>query len=330
MTTTIEDPLRDARRAVMAGRFREAWETLSGQPTELRRSAEWHLLSAMARWRLGDFQPSRVAALQARDAYRSQGDVDGEMRAENVAAAGAFALGQLDEAEAGFSRALSLAERLGDDLMLARCANNLGNVAFYRGQHRRAQAFYRLAQALFERVGMRHGVAETWINLGIVSRELDRLAETREAAERALEIAERISSARLAAQAFIMRGEVLALSGDMALGRAQVSRGLEIARAEEDPLAEIEALRTLGELERRAGNPAGAQDFLDRALALAQKLGHTWSLAEVEAARGALWADLGRSEEALAAWGRAATQYDRIGASKRAAQVRELSRLRFS
>ncbi|GIW53120.1 MAG: hypothetical protein KatS3mg081_2475 [Gemmatimonadales bacterium] len=326
MTIAIEDPLRDARRAVRAGRFRDAWEALSRQPAEVRRSAEWHLLAAMARWRLGDFQPSRVAALQARDAYRAQGDIDGEMRAENVAAAGAFALGELDEAEAGFSRALSLAERLGDDLMLARCANNLGNVAFYRGQHRRAQAFYRLAQALFERVGMRHGVAETWINLGIVSRELNRVEESREAAERALEIAEQIPSPRLSAQALIMRGEALALSGDTALGRTQVLKGLETARAEEDPLAEIEGLRILGELERRAGNRTAAQELLDRALALAEKLGHTWSLAEVEGARGDLLAELGRREEALAAWARSAAAYERIGAGKRAARMRELAR----
>lgn len=322
MTIALEDPLRTARQAVSAGRFRDAWESLARQPEPVRQSAEWHLLSAMARWRLGEFQPSRAAALEARDRYRLQGDVDGEMRAENVAAAGAFALGDLEEAEAGFSRALALAERTGDELMLARCANNLGNVAFYRGQHGRAQAFYRLSQALFERIGLRHGVAETWINIGIVCRDLDRLEESREAAERALEIAEQISSARLAAQALIMRGEALALRGDLALGKVQVERGLVSARSEEDPLTEIEGLRILAGLERRAGRQSVAEELVERAARLAEKVGHPWFLAEVEAERGELLASLGRREAAQVAWERSAALYDRLGAEGRAARMR--------
>ena len=322
MTTTLDDPLKAARRAVHAGRFRDARDELDRQPAVVRRSPEWYLLAAMARWRLGEFGPSRTAALQARDAYRSLGDVDGEMRAENVAAAGAFALGSLVEAEHGFARALQLAERVSDELMMARCANNLGNVAFYLGDDSVALGYYRLAGARFERVGHRHGLAETLINTGLVWRDLDRLADSQEAAERALEVAEVIANRRLLAQALAMRGEALGLAGDLPLGRAQVQRALGLAREQEDRLAEVEALRISGNLEREGRSFERAEQLEREALTVATALAHPWTVATVQRDLGQLYASAERPSDAARAFEAAATAYEQLGARSRAEGVR--------
>jgi len=319
---TLDDPLKAARRAVHAGAFREAWEDLARQPDPVRRSPEWNLLAAMARWRLGEFAPSRTAALQARDAYRSVGDVDGEMRAENVAAAGAFALGSLADAERGFARALHLAERSSDELMLARCANNLGNVAFYLGHNSGALGYYRLAGVRFERMGHLHGLAETLINTGIVWRDLDRLVESQEAAERAREVAEAIHSPRLIAQALAMRGEALALQGDVPMGRAQVERALGLAREQEDRLAEVEALRILCNVARDEGNVEEAERMGREALAAATTMSHPWTVATVQRDLGALYERAGRPSDAARALEAAAAAYEQLGAHTRAARVR--------
>lgn len=323
MTLVLDDPLRAARRAVTGGRFREAWDALRHQPDAVRRTPEWLLLGAMARWRLGEFGPSRGAALEARDAYRKVGDVDGAMRADNVAAAGAFALGDLAEAEHGFERALRLAEQLGDELMLARCANNRGNVAFYLAKNSAALGFYRLAQALFERVGLRHGVAETWINIGLVWRDLEQLRDSHEAAERALEIAEHIDQPRLIAQSLAMRGEALALSGDLPLGRAQVALALSVARQQEDRLAQVEALRILACIERLAGALEAAERGAGEALAIAAQIDHPWAVAEVERDLATILVAGGRVDEAAAALTRAAESYARLGSAERARRMRE-------
>ncbi len=322
MTTTLDDPLRAARRAVHAGAFREAWDYLARQPDPARRSPEWNLLAAMARWRLGEFAPSRTAALQARDAYRSVGDVDGEMRAENVAAAGAFALGSLAEAERGFARALHLAERSSDELMMARCANNLGNVAFYLGNNSGALGHYRLAGVRFERMGHLHGLAETLINTGIVWRDLDRMAESQEAAERARDVAEPIGSVRLVAQALAMRGEALGLQGDLPMGREQVARALSLAREQEDRLVEVEALNFWCNLEREARNFEEAERLGREALAVATELAHPWTVAEVQRDLGTLYERAGRPSDAARAFEAAAAAYERLGAHTRAARVR--------
>ncbi len=135
----LEDPLREARLAVHHGRFREAVDQLTTVGDRFGSSPEWLLLMSMARWRLGDFAASYRLADYARIEYRSRGDTDGEMRAQNVAAAGAFARGRLREARAGFERAGYLARQLSDTLMMARCTNNIGNVDFYLGNN--ADAF---------------------------------------------------------------------------------------------------------------------------------------------------------------------------------------------
>ena len=318
MTTALDDPLKTARRAVHAGRFRDAWDELARQPEAIRHSPEWDLLAAMTRWRLGEFRPSLAAALQARDAYRAQGDVDGEMRAENVAAAGAFALGHLADAERGFSRALQLAEGLVDELTMARCANNLGNVAFYLGNGAAALGYYRLAGARFERLGHRHGLGETLINMGLVWRDLGRLPDSQEAAERALDVAEEIGAQRLVAQALAMRGEALGLLGDPPLGRAQVERALGLARSQEDHLAEVEALRILASLESAARKYDEAERLAHEALALATALAHPWATATVQRDLGELLARAGRRTEAVAAFRAAAQTYRRLGALSRA------------
>ena len=96
--TPVHDPYRTARQAVSEGRFREALQLLTGIGNGPSFTPEWHLLMAMASWRLGDFAESHEAAGSALAMFRTRGDVDGEMRAQNVAAAGAFAMGKLDEA----------------------------------------------------------------------------------------------------------------------------------------------------------------------------------------------------------------------------------------
>jgi tetratricopeptide (TPR) repeat protein len=308
---------------VQQARFREAWTTLAAQPDPVRRLPEWLLLAAMARWRLGEYAPSRTAAEGAREGYRAARDLDGVMRAENVAAAGAFATGDLPEADRGFRRALALAEQLHDELMQARCANNLGNVAYYRSADLDALSFYRLAEARFERLGMQHGVGETVINAGIVWRDLDLLDDALAAAERAFELAVRIDSPRLVAQSLAMRGEALALLGDRQLGLVQVRRALELARRQEDRITEIDALRILCALEREDA-PAAAEGLLGlQAVELARGLGQPWATAEAERDLGAFYAASGRATEAVERFTAAAAAFRSLGATTRAERMEE-------
>ncbi len=318
-----DDPLRDARLAMQASNFREAWEALQQAPAQTRQTPEWLLLAAVTNFRLGHFARCRSAALQARDGFRARGDVDGEMRTENAAAVGALALGDLAAAGQGFERALALSRHLGDGFMTARCANNLGIVADYLAEFERSLSFYRLAATTFERLEAYDDLAFNWFNSAMVWRQLGRLEEARDAADRALRAAERSGSPRVMSQALAVRGETSVALGDLELARAQAERALELARRHDDPLAEADALRILSIAERRAGNLPAALDVARRGLSIVQDLRHAWTEAEVQRDLGEVYVALGRREEARTAFLAAAEHFERLGSVSRAEAMRE-------
>lgn len=316
------DPLRSARAAMQAGQFQQAWNALNRLAETVRQTPDWLLLAAVTHFRLGEFARCRATALQARDGFRGRGDVDGETRAENTAAAGAFALGQLADAEQGFQRALGLAHHLGDEFTTARCANNLGNVAYYLGDHPRALGFYRLATASFENAGSWQGMAEAWLNSAIVWRDDANVDQSRDAADRAIAAAERAGNGRLLAQALAARAETSLTLGDVDLARAQVGRALDLSREHADPLAEADALRILTGVERLSGNLDRAMNAGEDGLAIARRLEHPWAEAELQRDLALVLGARGRAREAQAAYEAAAAAFERLGSAGRAERMR--------
>jgi tetratricopeptide (TPR) repeat protein len=247
------------------------------------------------------------------------------MRAENVAAAGAFALGDLTEAERGFTRALDLADELGNDLMIARCANNLGNVAYYLRRSETALSFYRLALANFERLGFTLGLAEGWLNTTLTLHDAGQLEESRDAAERAVDAAERSGDERILGQALAARSETDVARGDLDLGRALAERALALARSHRHVMGEADALRILGIVARLHGEPREALRLVESALHIARDIADPWREAECQRELGILYRAVGRDADAQTALAAAADAFAQLGADERAAEMRELA-----
>lgn len=316
------DPLRKARHAVKDGRFRDAVSELGTIRSAQIVTPEWYLLMAMAQWRLGQFRESQSSAHEALMGFRSRGDSDGEMRAENVAAAGDFALGQLVSARTGFARALVLARALNDQLMKARCANNLGNVAYYSGDLLDALRWYQHGVHQFERVGSLRGIAESSHNLAVVYREKGDLTAARNAADRAFEAAERLADPRVIGWSLAGLGETDALGGDTRLAREHMRRALVLARETSDRPAEIEAGRILAMIARTEGRIGEALDFVRPATRLAVELQHRWLTAKTHEELGECLLLERSSDEALRALETAAGAFDALGSRDRSAPLR--------
>ncbi len=316
------DPLKAVRLTVNSGRFREAWHQLERLPEDVRNTPEWQLLAAKTSWRLGDFNRSRIAAVKARDVYRTVGDADGEMRSENVAAAGSFAIGDLDEAHRGFSRAFQLAQARGDDLTTARCANNLGNVAFYRGRYEEALRLYSISATTYEKIRSDLGMAITWHNRGIVLRDMNRLTPAKHATDEALRAAQAARDNRLTAQALCGLGETNARLGDTRIARVQVQHALDMAFGEEDRLTEIEALRVLCMIDRFDGGTESALTNIEKAVTLAREIKHPWMLAVAQQEMGELMLKRDQKANACRAFEEAARTFNELGSSKRAREMR--------
>lgn len=320
---TIDDPLRDARLAVADERFDDALRLIADLPSAARQTADARLLEAMADWRLGAFARSRAAATEARDGFRRRGDSDGEMRAENVAAAGAFALGDLAEAERGFTRAMELAERLANDLMVARCAVNLGNIAYYRDHAEYALSFYRVAVAQFERLSFTTGLAEGWLNSAIVLHDAGRIDDSLDASERAVSAAAQSGNDRLLGQALAARSETDIAAGDLELGVTLAERALTLARQHGHAMGEADALRVLSVVARLRGQADRALDYARQAVGIATEVADPWRVAEAQRELGTVYALVGRDADAHNAFRTAAEAFARLGAEGRAKQMRE-------
>jgi tetratricopeptide (TPR) repeat protein len=319
----LEDPMREARLAVHRGRFREAVDRLTALGERLESSPEWLLLMSMARWRLGDFAASHRLADYARIEYRSRGDADGEMRAQNVAAAGEFARGRLHEARAGFERAAYLARQLSDTLMMARCTNNIGNVDFYLGNNADALVLYANATNLFEYSRSLRGITEAWHNTAIVWREQGDFAAARKAADRAMDAAERLDDARLLAQTLASRGETDALIGDTRLASVQANRALDLARGSDDRLTECHALRVLGLIARSDGQYQDALRLGREAVEVALQVQNQWMTAKAREELGESLTVAGQPGEARVEWAAAIEAYTDMGAEARAERLRQ-------
>ncbi len=321
--TAADDPLRMAREAVKGGQFRAALNALIRVESSMGTSPEWLLLSAVASWRVGQFQASHQSARRALAAYREQGDGDGEMRAQNVAAAGDFALGNLSEAQAGFERALQLARRFNDRLMMARCANNLGNVAYYLGDNAKALHHYSHAATLFEQVGSLSGATEAWHNRAVVLREEGDLARAQEAADRAMDAAQMLGDQRAIGWTLGGSAETDAMRGDLRLGWARAERAANLARNCEDRLTEIDSIRVMAYIARHEGDIGKSVELARSAVSLASATGNPWMLARASEQLGQSLEMAGLGEEAGRAWATAATAFERTGAHARARAARD-------
>ncbi len=325
------DRLQAVRVAVLAGRFQDALATLTELPIEVRASADALLFRSMALWRTGEYVESAALAREAGRGFRAVGDSDGAMRTENVAAAADFALGHLADARVGFARALSLADTLGDDLMIARCANNLGNIDYYLAEHSRALSSYGLARAGFEKVGWRKGLAEAALNRCIVFRERGELHASIVEGDRAIDCAEPEHDRRLVGQGLAARAETRAHLDDFEVATAEAHRAFILAVAEVNPLDEADALRVRSVIERLRRNPNEAVRFGEAALEIVQPLGHAWTTAEVERDLAEAYTAMGRSTDAIICFESAGQALRQMGAIARVETVEKaLGNLRGS
>ena len=125
---------------------REAWQDLARElearwdPAWVAGYPELAVLRAEAELRTGEPRAARHCLLLGIPVLERRCDAANLRRAINLLGAAHFELGDLDEAEAAFQRALELANLDGDQLLISRATNNLGSIVNIRAQHEAALA----------------------------------------------------------------------------------------------------------------------------------------------------------------------------------------------
>lgn len=321
---TPDDPARELRQLVEAGRYREALEAHQRTGEPLARRPEVELLAATAATRLGDLGKGISLAESALEHFHSRADSDGRMRVMNLLGAIAFEHGRLDEAQRCFDGALELARTLDDTRMAANASNNLASVAHLQSRPDLALSLYRSALLEYQRLGDRRGTAQTYHNLGLAFREQEAWNDAEAAALQAVRHAEEVGDAALLSLAVTGRAESHIDRGELDLARQELLRAerLAIGTDEEVSLAEVRRLQAL--LALKSGNYQAAVDLALAARALADKYGILQMQAESAATAAVALRHLGHESEADGYRTEASKLFERLGAEK---LKRDLDRL---
>jgi tetratricopeptide (TPR) repeat protein len=275
--------LSAARARAADNDWRAIHDLLTGHDAEVSAGAELATLLAEAELRLCNPGAARRWLRDALPALERSGNSAVLPRAFNLIGAAHFGLGDLSEAEAAFERAFELANAAGDDLVVARAANNLGAIANIRGRHDSALTHYLIAVPLYQRIGNSIGLAEAFHNMAISFRDTGQFGLADKYEARAIEFAREGGSARLAAMAQVGRAELSLLRGDPHLAEAGARLAVRQYRALPDPVSEADALRLVGAACAARGAADEALEALNRAVTLAHE--HGTALIEAESLR---------------------------------------------
>jgi tetratricopeptide (TPR) repeat protein len=312
-----DDPVRELRRLVDAGHFREAVEAYhTATDPGWRQNPETQLLAATSATRLGDFRTAAPLAESAESRFRAHADTDGRMRATNLLGALAWEQGRLTEAERHFDEVLRLAHELRDSLRAAWASNNLASLAQLGDRPDSAMSLYRSALISYQRLGDRRGMAETHHNLGLVFRQMERWQDAEEAEEQAVRLAEGTDDPALQALTLTGRAELYLARGELARAKQDASLARRLAGSGEDTVGGAEAGRLLALVALAAGDLQNALEEAEAAWSTAERHGSALLQGECAAATARVLLALGRTAEAERHRDEARELFQRLGAVK--------------
>lgn len=230
----------------------------------------------------------------------------GEPRAEAEALQGqaiiAYMQGASPQARELFEQSLALYRAAGDRMWVSLVLNNLGVFAYTAGDYAQTERCLAEALDLREGIGDMQGQPYTLNNLGYLARVRGdyRLAQAR--FERSLALFKAIGDRIGQAIAMGNLGDLALVQGDDQVARATLEAALSLARSVRDFEREAGVLGSLALLNHNQGAHEAALTAGEEALARATEGGIAHEEARARLILGHVLADLGRLDEAEAAY----------------------------
>lgn len=162
--------------------------------------------------------------------------------------------------------ALSLANAIHNERLIAVCYGWLAISEDHRGNYPQAKHSYREAIHLFRKLGNRIGALYNLNNLAQLTLDLGELEEARSLLQQALEQAKATDTRSLMAEILMRLGNCYHKLGDYPQAQQYSREALELAKEDEDPPLEIELHLTLSEIALAKGENPQAKQHLSQAL----------------------------------------------------------------
>jgi tetratricopeptide (TPR) repeat protein len=252
--------------------------------------------------------------------YKRSGNRFGEAETVNALGIGYHRLGQVDDAEEQFRKAVELRRALGNRRGLATSLRNLGNVLALRRRFDEAATHLDQARALHAQLGDQAGIAAVENELGLLAEERGDYAGALEAFRRALKLWQQLGHKPGIAQALNDIGFVQYQLGAYDDAQAYLVQSANAFETLGDRTGQIRTQQNLGQLATARGQWDEARRQLQASLAAAERQQmfeevavSLRNLAELELLQGHLDASLrhaGRAESLFAERGDARGRVD--------------------
>ena len=179
----------------------------------------------------------------------------------------------------GLEEASMLAEELGDKPLLSRCYNNMGSIYMVQGNFPVALDYFFMAMRVNEQINDRSGVMGNLLNIAGVKADQKDYPGALESAMKAMEIAGEIRDTLRLSICLTNIGNIY-LRMDNAQALEYLQRALDLSGGS-NIVQSVNTLTSIGSFHRKNGNYALALESYAKALSLAQKIGLKRGVAQV-------------------------------------------------
>src|SRR3989475_3199771 len=290
-----------ARALAAAGHHAAVVEFLGSREQSELEDSTLALLYGIAQARLGRHEQGLQWIDRALGRARQLGEHGVERHALNARGAIALVSGNLTAAADFCTQALMAASRDGDHATTGRASNNLGIISHLRGRHAEAISSWEIAAAAFHRVGQQVGVAECHNNLANAYREQGALDKTLAVADQAVGTAEAAGDEALFAATLRGRAEIRVARSEPDLARRELDRIREIRSRLPDPVGEAEDLRVTALVLALENQEKRAEKALREVMGRAELHGRLQLQADATRDLALLLRKAGRLQEAVGA-----------------------------
>ena len=271
----------------------------------------------------GDIAAGLDCVAAALAVAEARGDIGGIANATNVIAISHWQRGELDEAERLYRESGELAQRAGDERLVAIVEQNLGVIANMRGELPRALRHYRKALAGYRALGLDHYVANLLNDIGLAYADLGRWEDAESTYEEALTLCGTCGDTSTALMIDVNRAALRVAKGDYEDAQLVCERVLQQARPLNDARVLAEVYKHCGVIARELGRLEESEGFLRDAFDGA--IGREDLLLAGETAReqAELYTAMRRNCDALQALNTSHRLFSRVRAQRDLADVRQ-------
>jgi predicted ATPase/class 3 adenylate cyclase/DNA-binding CsgD family transcriptional regulator len=203
------------------------------------------------------------------------------LNALDIAGGVAFALGDLDRAEALAKESLTLHRELENVSGIAQSLERLGTVARTRGDLALSRSLIKEASELWRKIGDENGIASTLVELAGLENLLGQYAKARTLFEESLAMRKALGNKRNISQSLFRLAEALFLAQiDPAAVHSLLEESLMLCRELGDKDGIAYCLRLSGQVAYSQEDTALARVLAEESLALFRELGNRWGTAE--------------------------------------------------